>query len=218
MHYRHESLLCTQDITLLRGATNVIANISNVSLYTTEHLLILGPSGCGKTSLMNIMAGLSPPSTGDVVFKDISYRALSRSKLDDLRRKNFGFVFQRIHLISHLNVYQNIALSYLGSGKPIDHKRILDTLEKLSLTSKVTQKAEELSHGEAQRVAIARAVIHDPVIVFADEPTSALDDFSAQAVIDLLFNSAQNAGATLVVSTHDARIKGRFTNILDINK
>jgi putative ABC transport system ATP-binding protein len=177
-----------------------------------QHVLLLGASGCGKTTLMNVMAGLLRPSVGDVNYQGQSYASLSEPQLDQLRAENFGFVFQKLHLIGHLSVEQNIALA---QNKP-DATRIQSLIDDLGLSGKERQKARDLSVGEAQRVAIARAVANNPKVIFADEPTSALDDANAVRVMDLIFDQAKKTGATVIAATHDARIKGRFETVLEM--
>jgi len=172
--------------------------------------LLLGPSGCGKTTLMNLMAGLLKPSSGEISFEDQSYSKVSN--MDELRARNFGFIFQKIHLIGHLSVVQNIALAQTI----IDHARVQALINELGLLGKEHQKARDLSVGEAQRVAIARAMANHPKVIFADEPTSALDDVNTEKVMSLVLEQAKKTGASLIAATHDARIKGFFDNVLEM--
>lgn len=184
----------------------------SLNLKTGQPLLLLGPSGCGKTTLMNIMAGLLRPSSGDIAFEGQSYASCSEQQLDQLRANNFGFVFQKLHLIGHLSVEHNIALA---QSTP-DPNRIQSLIDDLGLSGKEAQKARDLSVGEAQRVAIARAVANNPKVIFTDEPTSALDDANAGRVMDLIFEQAKKTGATVIAATHDARIKDRFETVLEM--
>ncbi len=178
-----------------------------------EHLLLLGPSGCGKTTLMNLMATLLPLESGEVVFEGVSYSKFSETQKDTMREENFGFVFQRHHLIGHLSVMQNIAVVQ----KKQDDAYIKSLIDTVALAGKEKQKARDLSVGEAQRVAIARALANKPKVIFADEPTSALDDHNTQAIIDLIFDQAKETNATIIAATHDERIKSRFKNILEMS-
>ncbi len=189
-----------------------ILSVDSLNIEAGKHLLLLGQSGCGKTTLMNIMAGLLRTTSGDVIFNGHKYTSLSDNKLDKTRSENFGFIFQKIHLIGHLSIEQNIALAQPTK----DQARIHTLIEELALTAQKQQKACDLSVGEAQRVAIARAAANNPSVIFADEPTSALDDANTEKVMDLLFEQAEKTNATLIVATHDARIKGRFTDILEM--
>jgi ABC-type lipoprotein export system ATPase subunit len=201
----------------VRNIEYKIQNVSifgklNMSIESGQSLLLLGPSGCGKTTLMNIMTGLLEASSGDIIFEGQAFSSLSERERDQLRSQNFGFVFQNLHLIGHLSVAQNIALS---QTKP-NFARVQELIDDLGLRRKEKQKARDLSVGEAQRVAIARAVANNPRVIFADEPTSALDDANTKKVIDLLFDQAQKTGATVIAATHDARIKDRFDNTVEV--
>ena len=184
----------------------------SLTIRPGQHLLLLGPSGCGKTTLLNLAAGLLRATNGDIAFEGQSYAALTDTALDRLRAENFGFVFQRLHLIGHLTAAQNIAMAKTSTDK----FRIEGLMADLDLSGKENQKARDLSVGEAQRVAIARAVANKPKVIFADEPTSALDDSNAQKVMDLIFRQAEKTGATVIAATHDARIKGQFKEIWDM--
>jgi putative ABC transport system ATP-binding protein len=195
-----------------KAKDQIILRQKSLNVSSAKHLLLLGPSGCGKTTLMNVMAGLLRASSGEVSFEGKNYASLTDSDLDQLRAENFGFVFQKLYLIGHLSVAQNIALA---QTKP-DPVRVQTLINDLGLSGKETQKARDLSVGEAQRVAIARAVANNPKVIFADEPTSALDDTNATKVMDLIFTQAAKTGATVIAATHDARIKDRFETVLEM--
>jgi len=135
-----------------------ILSSQNLSVKKQDHLLLLGPSGCGKTTLMNIMAGLLRPSAGKILFEKQPYKSITDTALDKLRAKNFGFIFQKLHLLGHLSVAQNIALA---QNTPDKH-HVQALINELGLSEKENQKARNLSVGEAQRVAIARAVANTP--------------------------------------------------------
>ncbi len=191
---------------------NVIINRQSLKINEGQHLLLLGPSGCGKTTLLNIMSGLLKPDSGELSYRGDIYSSFSDNKLDRLRAKNFGFIFQKIHLIRHLTVAQNIAISQM---KP-NPTKVQELVNDLGLNGKENQKAKDLSVGEAQRVAIARAVANNPKVIFADEPSSALDDANTEKVINLIFSQAKKTNATVIASTHDARIKAHFKTILEL--
>ena len=176
-----------------------------------RQFLLLGESGSGKTTLLHLMGGLLRGQTGNIIIDSTDITQLSESALDHFRGKRLGFVFQRSHLISALSVEDNLLLaSYLGvKQKSAEVDTILDRLGLLPVKrSRVT----ELSYGQVQRVAIARAVINHPSIIFADEPTSALDDKSCDRVIHLLMDIAKENNSTLVVATHDYRLKNIIEN------
>jgi ABC-type lipoprotein export system ATPase subunit len=191
----------------------VVVKINRLSIAQGEHTLLLGPSGSGKTTLLNVLSGLALPLGGKVNVDGVSISTLSSAQCDKFRSRKIGLVMQRLHLISALNVEDNLLLTQRLAEVPRDVKRINEVLAALQIENKAHKFPRHLSQGEAQRVAIARAVLNRPKIVLADEPTSALDDTNCHAAIDLLFAQAREHGATLVVATHDARIKKHFVRI-----
>lgn len=191
----------------------VVVNIDRLSIAPGEHTLLLGPSGSGKTTLLNVLAGLALPLSGKVTIDGISVGNLTAAQRDKFRGQKIGMVMQRLHLISALNIEDNLLLSQRLAGLPRDAARISDVLTTLGIENKSQAFPRNISQGEAQRVAVARAILNRPLLVLADEPTSALDDLNCDAVIDLLFAQAREHGATLIVATHDARIKNRFAHI-----
>lgn len=172
-----------------------------------EHCLLLGSSGSGKTTLLHVLGGLLRSYQGSVITIGQELSQLSESALDAFRGKHMGFIFQKNHLITALTVEDNLKLAPYLAGTTIDEKRIGEVLQRLGIASKRTAKVTEISQGQAQRVAIARAVMHKPAVILADEPTSALDDTSCEQVIQLLMEVAKENKASLIVATHDQRIK-----------
>lgn len=172
--------------------------------------LILGKSGSGKTTWLNLLAGLRRPHKGEIHIGDTAITRLSAAQLDRFRGRHIGIVFQQAHFIGALNVGENLALARQLAGLPADSGKIKSILERLQVAHQLKAKTYRLSIGEQQRVAIARALINEPQLVLADEPTSALDDDNAAQVIALLEEQTKAANATLVVVTHDARLKQHF--------
>ena len=181
-----------------------------------ERWLILGPSGCGKSTLLHVLAGLIQPSEGEVEVSGESLRRLDGARLDRWRASTVGIVLQALHLVKHLSVGDNLRLAQYLAQVPQDDARIADTLGALGVGEKAARRPSELSQGEQQRVAIARAVVNRPKLLLADEPTANLDDAAAAKVVDLLSEQAARHGATLVVATHDARVKGKFRERLEL--
>ena len=181
-----------------------------------ERWLVLGPSGCGKTTLLHVLAGLVRPSEGQIEVAGENLLKLEGARLDRWRATTVGIVLQALHLVKHLSVRDNLRLAQYLAKAPQDDARIDDTLGALGVGAKSARRPSELSQGEQQRVAIARAVVNRPKLVLADEPTANLDDASAATVIDLLAEQAARHGATLVVATHDARVKGKFRERLEL--
>ena len=191
---------------------NTILSELNFSLDNGSHLIISGPSGSGKSTLINLMSGLYRPTSGHVSFESNDYSKLTDKDIDEMRAKNFGLIFQRLHLIKHLTVEQNILLGFNKIKLPNIEKLIED----IGLTAKKKQLAKDLSFGESQRVAIARGVVNNPKIIFADEPTSSLDDENTTRVLNLISAEANKNKSSIVISTHDERVKKFFKNILEI--
>jgi putative ABC transport system ATP-binding protein len=182
-----------------------------------ERWLVLGPSGCGKTTLLHVIAGLIRPSDGEVVVSETDLRKLDGAQLDRWRGSTVGIVLQALHLVRHLSVRDNLRLAQYMAHAPQDDARIAETLGALAVADKAGRRPAELSEGERQRVAVARAVVNRPKLLLADEPTANLDDDAAARAADLLVEQAERHGATLVVATHDARVKQKFERRLDLS-
>jgi putative ABC transport system ATP-binding protein len=179
-----------------------------------ESLLILGKSGSGKTTLLNLLAGLLSPASGEVIVDGVTLSSLSGQQLDLFRGKNIGIVFQKPHLISALNVRQNLELVHFFSKKK--GRAIKSLLGELGILDKAESSVLTLSEGEAQRVSIARALANEPKVILADEPTSSLDDENTEKVIQLLRLQAAKIGAALIIVTHDQRVKNHITNFIEV--
>ncbi len=181
-----------------------------------ERWLVLGASGSGKSTLLHALAGLIQPSEGEIEVAGENLRRLEGARLDRWRGTTVGIVLQALHLVKHLSVRDNLRLAQYLAHVPQDDARISDTLAALGVGPKAGRRPTELSQGEQQRVAIARAVVNRPKLLLADEPTANLDDTAAARVVDLLSEQAARHGATLVVATHDARVKGKFRERLEL--
>ena len=185
------------------GARTVLSAVS-LRVAAGEYVAIVGESGVGKSTLLNIIAGLEPADSGEVVFEDENLRQLDDDARTLLRRDRFGFVFQAFHVLPHLTVEQNIGLPLLLRGfKPPDiKKRALNILSAVGLGGREHSMPRELSGGELQRVAIARALVGEPKLVLADEPTGNLDQENARQVLALLREQVKAHGAAGILVTH----------------
>jgi len=209
-------MLVSKDLSYRYQGASSGLSFPDLQINQGEHTLILGPSGCGKTTLLHLLAGLRSPSSGSVQILDTDITRLSTDKLDHFRGQHIGMIFQVPHFMRALNVNENIAIAQSLAGQSVSQGSIDDRLKDLNLADKKNKKTHELSVGEQQRVAIIRAVINQPKIIFADEPTSALDDHNTDQVIDLLKSQADQCNATLIVVTHDQRLKDNFTNRIEL--
>lgn len=193
-----------------------IVSLPDIILNQREQLLIHGLSGSGKTTLLHVLAGLLSPTTGKVVINDTEIYFLSESNLDKFRGQTIGMIFQQMHLVDTLTVFENIRLAQYMAGVEQNENRIREVLDQLDITEKENSFADELSQGQKQRVSIARAVVNHPKLILADEPTSSLDDKRSEQVIALLKEQAELQDASLIISTHDSRVKSHFSKSIKI--
>jgi putative ABC transport system ATP-binding protein len=175
-----------------------------------EQWLLLGNSGSGKTTLLHILGALLKPSSGEVEVCNQHISSQKSGNLDKFRAMNVGFIFQKPHLIQSLSVLQNLLAAQYASGFNQDRAKCQQILERLDVHTRKHAFPSQLSQGESQRVSVARALLNNPKIILADEPTASLDDKNATRVIALLKEQAQQQGATLVIATHDSRVKELF--------
>jgi putative ABC transport system ATP-binding protein len=199
-----------------RYGDSVVLRLAQWTVGAGERWLVIGPSGSGKSTLLHVLAGLQRPTEGlvSVFHKDVF--SLKKAEIDRWRGATVGIVLQALHLVSHLTVHANLRLAQYLARLPQDDKAIDNALAALGVADKAGRRPRELSQGEQQRVAIARAVVNGPRLLLADEPTANLDDDAAARAIDLLVAQAERYGATLIVATHDARVKSKFINRLEL--
>jgi putative ABC transport system ATP-binding protein len=200
-----------------RYGDRVVLRLSEWTLGAGERSLVIGPSGSGKSTLLHILAGLQRPTEGQVSVFDQDLSSLQQAEVDRWRGATVGIVLQALHLVSHLSVRANLRLAQYLAHAPQDERAVEGTLASLGVADKSERKPGELSQGEQQRVAIARAVVNGPRLLLADEPTANLDDAAAARAIDLLLAQAEQHGATLVVATHDSRVRPHFQKTLDLS-
>jgi lipoprotein-releasing system ATP-binding protein len=172
-----------------------------------QTVLITGQSGCGKTTLLHLLAGILRPKKGTITIGDTDLSKLSESQLDRFRGQNIGLVYQKAHFVAALTVYENLLLAPFLAGKKAQRSAIESSAERLGIQHTLQQLPARLSIGEQQRASILRALINEPQLILADEPTSALDDTNCAAVTDILRQSAESLGATMLIVTHDSRLK-----------
>ncbi|WP_417365303.1 ABC transporter ATP-binding protein [Glutamicibacter arilaitensis] len=186
---------------LVRSASGVVSGGESVG--------ILGKSGSGKTSLLSVLGLMSRPVSGELLLSGKPTSRLNDAELARRRNQDIGFVFQNYSLISHLSVFENVALP-CSYGKPMSKKQTMEAvaeqLQAVGLAGFEKRRPRSLSGGEQQRVAIARALVRSPQIVLADEPTGALDSATGLQVLEHLYSATRRAGACLVVVTHDEDI------------
>lgn len=200
------------------GGRPVLRDLS-LDLGRGEYVAIMGESGIGKSTLLNLVAGLDRPDTGEIVLDGIAITRLGEPALTELRRDRMGFVFQAFHLLPHLTVAQNVALplALARADAAATASRVGALLEAVGLGDRGESFPRELSGGEMQRVAIARALVHEPTLVLADEPTGALDSEGGAEVMEL-FRRLHAGGQTILLVTHDddvAAAADRIVHMVD---
>ncbi len=181
-----------------------------------DTLLILGRSGTGKTTLLHLLALLLRPKSGSVMVGQTDLATLSPAQTAAFRAKHLGIIYQKPHFVSSLSVVDNLLLANYLAGHPPQHQRARDLAGQLGFDDLLTKKTHQLSQGEQQRVGIARAMMNQPDIILADEPTSSLDDENTNRVVALLRQQSGQIGASLVVVTHDQRLKDVFQNCVNL--
>jgi putative ABC transport system ATP-binding protein len=197
------------------GEVNALRGVS-LAVEQGEFVAIMGASGSGKSTMLQLLGGLDLPTSGEVVIDGISISALDEEHRTLTRRAKTGFVFQFFNLIPLLSVSENVALPFLIAGDPASRhrERIDELLQLVGLSDKAAHRPDQLSAGEQQRVALARALATKPAILLADEPTGNLDYTTGAEILDLLWDSADRLGQTIVLVTHDARAAAYADRVL----
>ncbi|MBB6255049.1 ABC transporter ATP-binding protein [Nitrospirillum iridis] len=193
-----------------RVAGRTVLDLPDWRVAAGEHGLLLGPSGSGKTTLLQIIAGLLSPTAGQVMVAGQEMTSLDEGVRDVVRGACIGLVFQQLHLVNALTLADNLRLAQRLADYPPDDGRVAQLLNRIGLGDRAHAYPRQLSQGERQRLAIARAVVNRPALVLADEPTSALDDGNCTRLLDLMLEQAAENDATLLIATHDARLKTRL--------
>jgi putative ABC transport system ATP-binding protein len=199
------------------GATEVVA-VQDVSLSVApgEIVLIMGPSGSGKTTLLSMLGALLKPSEGEIQLNGDVISGMKENRLPDIRLRQFGFIFQDFNLLSALSALENVAIvaELAGTKSSVARKKATAVLTELGLGNRLNFLPEKLSGGEKQRVAIARALINDPALILADEPTANLDSKIGHEIMRLLRSVAKEQGRSVVIVSHDQRIKDIADRVL----
>jgi putative ABC transport system ATP-binding protein len=175
---------------------------------------VMGPSGSGKSTLMHILAALDLPTEGYVTIAGTRLGKLSDNEITKLRRKHIGFIFQFFNLLPMLTADENILLPLSLAGQKPDRGFYEDLVKRVGLADRLSHRPSELSGGQQQRVAIARALVSRPTVVFADEPTGNLDSKTGGEILELLQDSVNDYGQTMVMVTHEARAAATAGRVL----
>lgn len=185
-------------------------------LAAGEQALLLGPSGSGKSTLLHLLAGMLPASAGVIRVANTEISQLRGTALDTFRGRHIGVLPQRITMLDSLTVLDNLLFAQYFAGNRTQPQSAMRLLAHLDLPEVAPCLPSQLSQGQLQRVALARALINQPAVLLADEPTASLDDIRAEHVADLLAAQSKQHGCSLLIATHDARLKARFQRHLSL--
>lgn len=200
-------LLAARDLVKAHGRTEALRG-ATVELRPGEILAVTGASGSGKSTLLHCLAGIVRPDSGAVTYGGERLDQLPERRLSELRRTEFGVVFQFGQLIPELTALDNVALPLLlgGARRQGAQASAGEWLERFGVRGQEELRPGEMSGGQAQRVALARALVTGPKVVFADEPTGALDSLASEQVMSALTHTARESGTAVLLITHDAQV------------
>lgn len=203
------------------GKSNSVTAVCGVNLEIRqgEFVMIVGRSGSGKTTLLNLAAGLTQPTSGQVLLDGTNLWEMSDARLSALRGQKIGFVFQFSSLLPALSVFENVILpSRFGVKQPIEkiHARAKELLNQVGLSNKLNAYPRQLSAGQQQRVVIARSLINQPQVLLADEPTSNLDERTEQEIMELFRELHKRMGLTLMMVTHTRQLVSYGTRFVEM--
>ncbi len=204
-------MIHSQNLTFAYGPEKTFL-FPDIQCNNRQALVILGRSGQGKTTLLHLLGLLLQPQSGSIWVNNQDITSLSVADAAVLRASQIGIVYQRPHFVSSLSVLDNILVAKYLAKKTQDKNRVRELAAQLGFEQHLAKKTNQLSLGEQQRVGIARALVNNPSVVLADEPTSNLDDYNCARVVETLQNQSQQIGASLVVVTHDQRLKDVLLN------
>lgn len=198
------------------GIQNHVLDNINLTIYENEFTVIMGASGSGKSTLLYGLSGMDRISSGEVLYRNLCISDMNEKQVTTLRREEFGFIFQQMHLVSNLTLFENVAVpGYLVKKRKSEEVKMhaFELLLSMNLEDAQKRLPSQVSGGEQQRAAIARAIINNPRILFADEPTGSLNRKNSCDVLDLLTKLHEN-GQTILMVTHDIHSAIRADRIL----
>lgn len=200
------------------GNSQPVLQDLNLEIARGEILMLLGPSGSGKSSLLNLLAGVDQPDSGQIRILNQNMTALDEAGRTRFRREHIGVVYQFFNLIPTLTVMENILLPLSLNGRLAERPQAEQQLALMGLADKQDRFPEQLSGGEQQRVAICRALVHKPALLLADEPTGSLDNDTADQVLALMLEKIRQEQMTLIMVTHSDALIEHADRVLRLHR
>jgi ABC-type lipoprotein export system ATPase subunit len=187
------------------GTSLIVLEDITLKIQEGQLIVVRGPSGSGKTTLLNMIAGILPPTSGQIFFKGVDLSQLGLKELAAFRLKYLGYLFQHWNLLPFLTARENIGMpsKILGTTNLVRQQKVATIARSLGIFDRLDNKAEELSGGQKQRVALARALINDPTLLLADEPTSSLDTQTRSEMVAILEDRKRRNNLSMLITTHD---------------
>ena len=216
-----ESVVDINQLRFAYSGTPFELKLDRFEIRDGERVALIGPSGCGKSTLLDLIAGIREQNEGSVQTAGRTMDSMSMAQRRTLRLESIGFVFQEFRLLEYLTVLDSILLPIRLAGQSVDRalrERTQTLASRAGIAHLLKRRPARLSQGERQRAAICRALIGTPSLVLADEPTGNLDPMTGNAVLDLLFDEVNKAGATLLLVTHQHEILPRFDRVVDLGE
>lgn len=207
--------LCKTYVLGKKNQQNILKNI-NLQIRRGEFISLMGPSGSGKSTLLYNISGMDRMSSGSIIFNGQNFSSLSNEQLSALRLHKMGFIFQQIHLLKNLSIFDNIILSaYLvkNANRKKINRSAIELMEKMGIAELANNDITQASGGQLQRVAICRALINNPEIIFGDEPTGSLNSSSANKIMEIL-GDINKLGTTILLATHDVKVAAKTERVL----
>lgn len=200
---------------------NVLKNV-NFSMEEGEFIAVMGPSGSGKSTMLYTVSGMDHLTAGEVIFCGKPIGSLNDKKLAELRLNEMGFVFQQMHMLRNLSIYDNIIVSAYQSeqgrtkkGRERINEHALELMRKLDIIDIADSDITEVSGGQLQRACICRALINKPKMLFADEPTGSLNSKASKEVMEEM-NRINKEGTSILLVTHDVKVAAKTDKVLYI--
>ncbi len=206
----------TENLTFRYSPSEQEYTFPDIELEKGENLLLCGNSGCGKTTLLHLLSGILTPQKGSISINNTITSSLKAHEMDKFRGEKIGIIFQENYFIESLSVLNNLIYISTLCGLKADKSYIKNILNELDIAKLANKKPGTLSRGELQRFSIARALVNKPSVLFADEPTSSLDDENCSRFITLMQQVCASHNLSLIVATHDSRIKAEFKKCITL--